>query len=788
MLAAYRTFASLCLFTFILLAAPGAQPAPSTDVAFPLSDVCARSSICLNGEWDFAKDEGDNGVKQRWYMPSHNYSRWEKAPVPMGYNGSTGPDGVPEYRGVAWYHRKVQAPADWTGDLTLWFMGSYYATDVWVNGQYAGLHKGGDTYFSFELEGLAKPGQEFDLTARIDNRLNYSTVPSQHMHWQPWGGIYRDVFLIEQPETLLADPFVMFSVPVNGQPTMKGTAAACNWSREKFEGTLTAQLLDPDAGNQVVQETQVALSLKPDEDRDVEFELSLPGVKLWSPECPKLYKLKLDWGAGSMEFPVGVRELRIEGTQVLLNNRRIWMQGIAHHEFFNGKPPAWQKDAWHDRLILMRKEYHCNMIRLGHYVNDPDVYRWADELGMLVFTEIPVWQMHNGGALQSKNIWEGVLKPELTEMVVRLRNHPCIFGWGVSNETHNMTAYFRQSIELIRELDSTRFVQPVFDAMTDLNHSRMGDLDARNLHYGWYHSDNIYELRNAMQTLESALGDMPLYVAELGAMSELGNLNGGYGDFSKFSETYHDKLVRFGMQYCPTMSNLTCGITVWCWADLIMGGSYIRHGIMDMDEKPKLCAYAVRNLLEGDVRLYISEISASVIPGWSWRANLVMFNPELQQIGPLKARYWLLKGSKVLMEGAVDEDIYLSQAERSKVLTRVEWNAPDDAEPGMYAFWAELYDQDGKRIYTNSSYFDVGKPSRPGILQARVLCHGEPVEGATMQLSGVEIPVYRHPGLLIPLEEGEYRLIFSAPGLQNQERAVKISRGGRTELDVELAP
>ncbi|MBN1673444.1 MAG: hypothetical protein JXR37_20530 [Kiritimatiellae bacterium] len=777
----YMLFAAVCLCAVVSHAGAG----------FPLRDMAVSDSMELSGAWQFRQDPADAGVAQSWFMPGADRTGWTEARVPGVWGWDSGPGRLPVYTGVAWYCRRVAIPANWTGAVSVVFLGAMFAADVWVNGEYVGVHRGGYAPFALGVPAAAcSPGQEADLVVRVDNRLRDNTAPAKKVGWQPYGGLYREVFLVHQPAVRPEGVFVRTELGADGAALVRVSGTLTNGTASAYEGELALRLA---AGQQTVASQQLALAVEAGGGAPFEAGLAVKNARLWSPADPYLHTLRVTWpwqGAQPLEFEVGLREVRVTGSRVLVNNRELWLQGFGAHEEYDQAGPCIPEPVRRAELVRMKTDYGCNTLRPGHYVNHPALYTLCDELGFLVFSEIPLWQLQSQHIV-SQETWATWIEPQLRDMVVGLRNHACVAFWGIANELphreepdlENQRRYFTKALAYVQGLDPTRPATPVCASTRSLFAYDLVAMGARNLHYGWYHSPRVYGVRDGLAENLRAAGGKPILVAELGAHASAGRLTGGYGDPARGSETYQDKVIRFGYQYCATQSDTIPGILIWTWSDFHRQARLCPHGIFSEARRPKLAAYTVRNLFEGDIRVFVCEEDVRCAPGGTWRADLYAFNPRRRPWPRLNARWCILDGAERVAEGALAAEVAGARAQR---IGEVAWPIPGSARHGLYVFWVQLLDGAGKWLHTNSSPFDVGTPSRPGILTASARAGGEPIPNAWMSLAGVRVPVYPFPGLLLPLRQGAYELEFHADGFAPQRRSVQMHDGLPASVVVEF--
>lgn len=747
---------------------------------FPLRDVAVSDVIDLQGNWQFRTDSGTTGITDSWFATNFDRSAWTNASVPGIWWEKPGKIRFPIYTGKGWYSRSVQIPANWTNTIVLAFLGSMHVTDVWVNGDYIGVHRGGYSPFFFEITPKIRPGTDVSIVVRVDNTVGQQTLPGGNMGWQNFGGIYREVYLLHQPSVRPEAIATSVSVAPDGQAVLKITGNFTNGTETAFNGTVSLDLL---AKKRTVASTKIEIQISPKVNTALALELPVKKPHLWTPDDPFLHTLRIVWnssGSQKMELRAGLREFRFEGSHFLLNNRRVWLQGFGTHEEYEGWGPCIPPDLRRSDLKLMKDVFRCNTLRPGHYPNHPILYDMCDEMGFIVFSEIPAWQIPNP-FLESDLAWENWFKPQLTEMVTTLRNHTCIAMWGVANEIYDTRAYFRRALAYMKDLDSSRITTFVVASTCDLPITELTQIAARNFHYGWYHSEEVYALRDALIATEKQVGTKPIWVAEVGGLAGLGKLGGGYGDRSRGTETYLDKIIRFGVQYSPTQSDKVIGISVWTWNDFHRGNGIEAHGILSEGRIPKLSAYTVCNLFNGDLRVFVCETNSMCRLGGEWQASLRYFNPLEKEHKGLNVRWSILQKDKQVLSETLPFNV---PSKRSGEFAAVKWAIPPDQSPGLYSFLVELCDSRGNWLHSNSSFFDVSQPSRPGVLSVKAQRDGKPVDQAWAVFSGFRIPIYPFVGLMIPLPEGQYEMEFHAKGAKPVKKVFAIALARMEKIEI----
>jgi beta-galactosidase len=351
---------------------------------------------------------------------------WTPVDLPHTWNALDATDDVPGYRRDAgWYRRALDvsgSPAD--ARLMLHFEGANTVADVWVNGARAGGHVGGYVGFDVDVTPLVHRDRPNEVMVRVSNATNPGLIPSNRNDYVIYGGLTRDVWLRVLPPTSLGRVTVRTpSVTAASATATVEVPVAVNAAGLTVEVVLRA----PDG--RVVGRVQ-----RPAADTT---RLTLPVVKaprLWSPESPALYTVSVALKRGaalvdSTSERTGFRFYRFEPNgPFYLNGRRLLLRGTHRHEEAAGLGAA-LADSMHRADMAAIKEMGANFVRLGHYPQDPEVYRAADSLGLLLWDELP-WS--RGGLGDST--WMANTRRLLAEQIDQNRNHPSIVLWSMGNE------------------------------------------------------------------------------------------------------------------------------------------------------------------------------------------------------------------------------------------------------------------------------------------------------------------------------------------------------------------
>ena len=532
-----KKYMTMCCLSAAMFPAFAGEEAPAPQII----NIAARKTVPLDGIWKTIVDPYENGYynyrlkplpdsesyfadrdfdSDRTVLYEYNFNTDKTLQVPGDWNTQR-----PElyyYEGTVWYRRNFDYTLDPGKRLFVYFGAANYETVAGLNGRKIGKHTGGYTPFNFEMTGMVKE-HDNSLVVKVDNRRKPEGVPTVNCDWWNYGGITRSVLLVETPETFIRDYYVQLK-----KDDMKTIAG---WVR-----------LD---GNKAVQEVTVSIpelkiskSVKTDENGYASFEIKAK-PEYWCPENPKLYDVDIKAETDSISDRIGFRSIKTDGTDILLNGKKIFCRGVSiHEEMPYGKSGrAFSED--HDRILLgWARDMGCNFIRLAHYPHNEAMVRLAEEMGFMVWSEIPVyWTIHWDNPDTYANA-----EAQLEDMINRDKNRANVIIWSVANETPHGDARLKFLSSLIsraREMDPTRLVSAAMEK-SRLGHNVMTvdddlaglvDLISFNQYIGWY-DGNSEKCDSISWTFDVK---KPVFISEFGA----GAVYGRHGDKSeRFTEEY----------------------------------------------------------------------------------------------------------------------------------------------------------------------------------------------------------------------------------------------------------
>jgi len=391
-----------------------------------------RETIRLNGAWKIRFDPNDRGKDAGWFL-NDDFASDRTIDVPSTWN-----EIQPGYEGVAWYATEFPTPADGLPEYWLRFGAVNYGADVWLNGMFVGSHQGGYTPFELAVTFPMKPAGEpnrlvvrvwdppsTDLMRRIDG-ASFCELPAGKEGWYyNFSGIWQGVELIASEETYLRELFVEADIAGN----RVRVSALARTPGEEQAVLATVRVRDAKSGKTVAE--HAAETVIPWGSRLLRVEVPLDApAKLWDLESPHLYTAEFELSQDDEEIDTvstrfGMREFAIRDKRFCLNGEPLPVKGILDQQWYP-VTAAYPKDPRQDLELMQQAGF--NMIRIHIRPTMPEVLDAADEMGLLIFEEPAI-----GWIAPSPMIRQRAMT-EVSEMILRDRNHPSIVMWGLFNE------------------------------------------------------------------------------------------------------------------------------------------------------------------------------------------------------------------------------------------------------------------------------------------------------------------------------------------------------------------
>lgn len=407
----------------------------------------------LNNEWKYFE-----GFEEQMLKRDYDDSSMEQIRIPhtnrlLPYHYINETD----YQFISCYRRHLFAEQEWKNkQVLLTFEAVGHIARVYVNGIEAALHEGGYTAFTVNISELLQYGEDNVIAVMVDSRECNNLPPFGNViDYLTYGGIYREVSLDIKEQYYIDDVYVRtrdfgkrqegekaidLSVKLNG-PIIKGEELKLDYTLLDDQGTIIytdSRLVDVE---------------------DVKFTFNIKGVREWDIDDPNLYFLKLELAGATTNAEkldektvrFGFRTCEFKKDGFYLNHRRIKLIGINRHQSYPYVGYAMPKRQQQRDAEILKKELKVNAVRTSHYPQSRHFLDRCDELGLLVFTEIPGWQ-HIGDSA-----WKDIAVNTVREMVLQYRNHPSIILWGVRiNESQDDDEFYTRTNRLAHELDPDR--------------------------------------------------------------------------------------------------------------------------------------------------------------------------------------------------------------------------------------------------------------------------------------------------------------------------------------------
>ncbi len=386
----------------------------------PRPDFQRPEWINLNGTWNFAFDPGDVGLEEGWAEGKKEFQSQILVPFPWGSKLS----GLENEADIGWYSRNISVDPSWKGKRIFLTIGaSDWKTEVWLDGQYLGMHQGGYVPFSFDLTDDVNYGQSQKLVIRVDDARRDFTLYGK----QGYGdarGIWQTVYLEARGNNWLD---ALHFAPDIDDEKVQVTA----YLPGKTEEPLTILLSIETPGGTVKHEATI-----PKGSYKLKFNIPLPSPRLWSLEDPYLYNVHAQLqGGDELNTYFGMRKISVEnlpGTDyqyIALNGEPVYLQLALDQSYHPDGFYTFPSDDFMREEILRSKSIGLNGIRTHIKVEVPRKLYWADKLGLLVMEDLPNSWGEPDKYAQAESEYT------MRQMIHRDFNHPSIFSWVMFNET-----------------------------------------------------------------------------------------------------------------------------------------------------------------------------------------------------------------------------------------------------------------------------------------------------------------------------------------------------------------
>ncbi|HUX62003.1 MAG TPA: glycoside hydrolase family 2 TIM barrel-domain containing protein [Ignavibacteriaceae bacterium] len=534
----------------------------------PLVNIEGRNTTSLDGDWQIIIDpyesgfynyrhkESDNGFfrneiqTDKTQLIEYKFTKEHVLKVPGDWNSQD--PMLFYYEGTVWYKKDFKIKNILDKRLFIYFGAANYESVVYVNGTKVGTHIGGFTPFCFEITSLIKKGNNF-VVVKVDNKRHMSGVPTIMTDWWNYGGITRDVYVVEEPKAFIQDYFIQLKK--NSFDQIEGFV--------KLNGITSKQNVKIEIPGVKIEKT-----FETNDSGYVNINIPVENLSLWSPGNPKLYKVIVSSGNDKIKDRIGFRTISTKGTDIILNGKSVFLRGISIHEEnpLKGRRAYSKEDD--EMLLGWAKELGCNFVRLAHYPHNENMIHTAEEMGLMVWEETPVYWTIDW---KNKNTLANA-ENQLSEAIERDKNSASVIIWSMGNETPVSDARNEFLIALskvARKMDGTRLISAAMekhtnagDPLTQIVQDPFADyvdVLAFNEYIGWYDGLPVKCSRVKWEINY----EKPVIITEFGADA----LGGYHADkLTRFSEEYQEDLYKQQIAMLKKIPQLR-GMTPWILCD-----------------------------------------------------------------------------------------------------------------------------------------------------------------------------------------------------------------------------
>jgi len=577
-----------------------------------------RSFIELNDFWKFKIDQNKIGENEKWF---NGFDSDIEIAVPGSWNEQLEELGLLHYIGSAWYYKKVFLPVEFIDKRIVIRVGSAdYNSKLWINGKFIGENNQGFLPFEFDITEQVTPGQECSVIILVNNELSDETIPQ---------GIQAEHYLQEyrlRDETYPAarfdySPFGGINRPVIIYTTSKEFIKSIRVDTKIFDGS------EGIANVSIIADTKENFDIEIDladakfssvknidiKNNSAAAEMTIDNCRYWSQEDPFLYQFTVKLKENNIvvdeySLSIGIREIKITGDKIFLNNKEIYLKGFGKHEDFAviGKGlflPLIVKD------FEMMKWINANSFRTSHYPYSEEIMSYADRKGFLVIDEIPAVSLDfryvNGKTSENH-------KEAIRRLVERDGNHPSVIMWAAGNEPNLVgepsyydgrgKKYWSEITNYLRSLDDRPITVPnCTRAGVDDPVFEFCDVISINRYYGWYEYPG--QIDYAIKVLSDEMNVIyekykkPMMMTEFGVDTVAGLHS---TSDQMFTEEYQAKYLEEYIKLFRSKDYMI-GEHVWNFADFRTPQHFRRvvlnlKGVFSRDRAPKLAAFKLKEL------------------------------------------------------------------------------------------------------------------------------------------------------------------------------------------------
>lgn len=478
-----------------------------------------RSIIDLSGVWKYSLD---NGVT------------WNQVKIPAAAN----------YTGTIVYRRTftVSEQSITNNSFTFVSYGMNHSAEIYVNETFIGRHEGG--YTSFELripDNIIQVGSENVIRVVVNNSLNYrSTFPTrpQVNGWKNYNGIIRDIFIEATPKLWIDDLTVAVEaiepkavkLMVSVKLSAKELSELPQLSAKSFQ--LSAEIAE--AANGVPIGKPVVVPVNPVSNNEVtaEISVSVPNAKLWSPDTPELYTVKVSLSAmeGKKDSVIdasvvttGIRTVTKDKNVLLFNGAPITLRGIVWIEDSELYGSAVPYEAM-ERDVALIKNLGANVVRIGFHPPHPFFLQLCDRYGLLTMVEIPNFEIPS--AVIEQEQYGALVTAAVKEMIERDKYNPSVIAWGLGEGSSYSKEIANSIVTELHQTAKSMDDRLTYVIVRDPSDKAASVADIAAISFP---PADVKTFRARLAAFKEANPKKPIIVAGYGRPTEPGNRN-GYSD------------------------------------------------------------------------------------------------------------------------------------------------------------------------------------------------------------------------------------------------------------------
>ncbi len=583
-----------------------------------LINTSNRNVTTLNGTWHYIVDPYETGYYNYRYEPYdqlekknnsafyNNYHTdnkmalveydFDKSPtltVPGDWNSQQ--EKLFYYEGTVWYKRSFDyIVSNQNNRLFLYFGAINYKAEVYLNGTKLGMHEGGFTPFNFEITSIVKSKDNY-LVVKVDNKRFKEAIPTINTDWWNYGGITRDVKLVEEPAIFIQDYSLQLKKGIKN--TIAGTI--------KLNNTTTKEKVTIS-----IPELKINKTFLTNIEGEISYEINSKRIKYWSPSSPKLYDVYIKTTYQTLKDEIGFRTIETNGPDILLNGKSIFLRGICIHEENAMRGARAYNEADVLTSLTWAKELGCNYVRLAHYPHNEHIVKLADKMGLMVWEEIPVYWTVD---FTNKNSLNNA-KNQLSEAITRDKNRASIIIWSMANETppsEPRNNFLKELILHTKSLDTSRLISAALEKhyengvnIVDDEIGKYMDIVAFNQYTGWYGGS----LEDAPEAKWDIKFNKPVVISEFGG----GALQGLHGTIKeRWTEEYQEYLYQQNLKMIEKIPNIR-GTSPWILNDFrspkrvlpIIQDGWNRKGLISNHGIKKKAFFTVKEFYKKMQELY----------------------------------------------------------------------------------------------------------------------------------------------------------------------------------------